>query len=389
MCSKHRQKLSWIVVVFYDWQTYDKPLYYTQQHEYIRWFVIMTSVPSSWAISWTREYKIQKKKGVIILKNLKALVVLLMSLLVFSACSEPPKPVETDIETEPPIKEATLEHSAEEDAAKAEAEKKAAEEDAAKAEAEKKAAEDAAKAEAEKKAAEEATKAEAEKKAAEDAAKAEAEKKAAETDIWKQIESSYYLSSSQGNSMLNTIDASFLQSGNLSSHTIAPTRSSINLNSHEGIETFIQNINETGLKASLLDTNTFLGLVEDDSNSVSSTALIKNGVLSQVMTGDQGKFYLFHLSSQDKELLSSSGLNCNQTTASFVFFDGFATGIVFDDGSNQMVKVYSSYQDIIPSSTILSLNKFLDTLKNSEELLTEGTQENQNLDPSKPDVTVG
>ena len=263
----------------------------------------------------------------------------------FSACSEPPKPVET----EPPIKEATLEHSAEEDAAKAEAEKKAAE----------------------------------------DAAKAEAEKKAAETDIWKQIESSYYLSSSQGSSMLNTIDASFLQSGNLSSHTIAPTRSSINLNSHEGIETFIQNINETGLKASLLDTNTFLGLVEDDSNSVSSTALIKNGVLSQVMTGDQGKFYLFHLSSQDKELLSSSGLNCNQTTASFVFFDGFATGIVFDDGSNQMVKVYSSYQDIIPSSTILSLNKFLDTLKNSEELLTEGTQENQNLDPSKPDVTVG
>ena len=323
------------------------------------------------------------------MKNLKALVVLLMSLLVFSACSEPPKPVETDIETEPPIKEAALEHSAEEDAAKAEAEKKAAEEDAAKAEAEKKAAEDAAKAEAEKKAAEEATKAEAEKKAADDAAKAEAEKKAAETDIWKQIESSYYLSSSQGNSMLNTIDASFLQSGNLSSHTIAPTRSSINLNSHEGIETFIQNINETGWKASLLDTNTFLGLVEDDSSPVSSTALIKNGVLSQVMTGDQGRFYLFHLSSQDKELLSSSGLNCNQTTASFVFFDGFATGIVFDDGSNQMVKVYSSYQDIIPSSTILSLNKFLDTLKNSEELLTEGTQENQNLDPSKPDVTVG
>ena len=335
------------------------------------------------------------------MKNLKALVVLLMSLLVFSACSEPPKPVETDIETEPPIKEATLEHSAEEDAAKAEAEKKAAEdaakaeaekkaaEDAAKAEAEKKAAEDAAKAEAEKKAAEDAAKAEAEKKAAEEAAKAEAEKKAAEADIWKQIESSYYLSSSQGSSMLNTIDASFLQSGNLSSHTIAPTRSSINLNSHEGIETFIQNINETGWKASLLDTNTFLGLVEDGSNSVSSTALIKNGVLSQVMTGDQGKFYLFHLSSQDKELLSSSGLNCNQTTASFVFFDGFATGIVFDDGSNQMVKVYSSYQDIIPSSTILSLNKFLDTLKNSEELLTEGTQENQNLDPSKPDVTVG
>ena len=336
------------------------------------------------------------------MKNLKALVVLLMSLLVFSACSEPPKPVETDIETEPPIKEATLEHSAEEDAAKAEAEKKAAEEDAAKAEAEKKAAEDAAKAEAEKKAAEDAAKAEAEKKAAEDAAKAEAEKKAAEeaakaeaekkaaeADIWKQIESSYYLSSSQGSSMLNTIDASFLQSGNLSSHTIAPTRSSINLNSHEGIETFIQNINETGWKASLLDTNTFLGLVEDDSSPVSSTALIKNGVLSQVMTGDQGRFYLFHLSSQDKELLSSSGLNCNQTTASFVFFDGFATGIVFDDGSNQMVKVYSSYQDIIPSSTILSLNKFLDTLKNSEELLTEGTQENQNLDPSKPDVTVG
>ena len=331
------------------------------------------------------------------MKNLKALVVLLMSLLMFSACSEPPKPVET----EPPIKEATLEHSAKEDAAKAEAEKKAAEEtakaeaekkaaeNAAKAEAEKKAAEEAAKAETEKKAAEDAAKAEAEKKAAEDAAKAEAEKKAAETDIWKQIESSYYLSSSQGNSMLNTIDASFLQSGNLSSHTIAPTRSSINLNSHEGIETFIQNINETGWKASLLDTNTFLGLVEDDSNLVSSTALIKNGVLSQVMTGDQGKFYLFHLSSQDKELLSSSGLNCNQTTASFVFFDGFATGIVFDDGSNQMVKVYSSYQDIIPSSTILSLNKFLDTLKNSEELLTEGTQENQNLDPSKPDVTVG
>ena len=270
------------------------------------------------------------------MKNLKALVVLLMSLLVFSACSEPPKPVETDIETEPPIKEATLEHSAEEDAAKA-----------------------------------------------------EAEKKAAETDIWKQIESSYYLSSSQGSSMLNTIDTSFLQSGNLSSHTIAPTRSSINLNSHEGIETFIQNINETGWKASLLDTNTFLGLVEDDSNSVSSTAFIKNGVLSQVMMGDQGKFYLFSLSSQDKELLSSSGLNCNQTTASFVFFDGFATGIVFDDGSNQMVKVYSSYQDIIPSSTILSLSKFLDTLKNSEELLTEGTQENQNLDPNKPDVTVG
>ena len=56
-----------------------------------------------------------------------------MSLLVFSACSEPPKPVETDLETEPPIKEATLEHSAAEDAAKAEAEKKAAE-DAAKAE---------------------------------------------------------------------------------------------------------------------------------------------------------------------------------------------------------------------------------------------------------------
>ena len=129
------------------------------------------------------------------MKNLKALVVLLMSLLVFSACSEPPKPVETDLETEPPIKEATLEHSAAEDAAKAEAEKKAAED---------------------------AAKAEAEKKAAEDAAKAEAEKKAAETDIWKQIESSYYLSSSQGSSMLNTIDASFLQSGNLSSHTIAP-----------------------------------------------------------------------------------------------------------------------------------------------------------------------
>ena len=210
-----------------------------------------------------------------------------------------------------------------------------------------------------------------------------------DSSVWKNIENSYYISPKEKASTLNIVDDELLLGSELITDTIAPTLSSINLNSHEGIENFIQNINEKGLKDSLLDTKTFLGVVEGIADPIPGTAFIKNGVVNQVITEDKGELYLFNLSPEEKEALSSSELNLNQTTAYFVFFDGFATGMVLDDGTSQMVKVYSSYQDIIPNNTILSLNKFLDTLKNSEEILTEGTEENQNLDPIKPNVTVG
>ena len=104
--------------------------------------------------------------------------------------------------------------------------------------------------------------------------------------------------------------------------------------------------------------------------------------------GDQGEFYLFGLSAREKELLSSSGLNLEQTAAYFAFFDGFANGIVFDDGVKQAVKVHSAYQDMIPKGSILLIDDPLDTLKNSEGVLTEGTQETQNLDAEKPDAVT-
>ena len=211
----------------------------------------------------------------------------------------------------------------------------------------------------------------------------------ADSNVWENIESSYYISSNEKTSTLNIVDDELLLGSEFIPDTIAPTLSCINLNSHEGIENFIQNIHENGLKDSLLDNKTFLGVVEGVADPIPGTAFIKNGVVNQVIIEDKGELYLFNLSPAEKEFLSSSELDLNQTIAYFVFFDGFATGIVFDDGSNQMVKVYSSYQDIIPSNTILSLNKFLDILKNSEEILTEGTEENQNLDPIKPNVTVG
>ena len=333
--------------------------------------------------------------------------------LILTSCSERTESVTADKEVrqeteQTEIEFADTEKKAAEEAAKAEAEKKAAEEAAkaeaekkateetAKAEAEKKAAEEAAKTEAEKKAAEEAAKTEAEKKAAEEAAKAEAEKKAAEetakaekgNDVWKKIESSYYLSSEAGSSMIDSIDGELLQGSKLNPDMIAPTRSSVNLNSYENIETIIKDVKEKGLKDSLSDTKTFLGLAQGEADPIPGTAFINNGAVSQVMVGDQGEFYLFGLSAREKELLSSSGLNLEQTAAYFAFFDGFANGIVFDDGVKQAVKVHSAYQDMIPKGSILLIDDFLDTLKNSEGVLTEGTQENQNLDAEKPDAVT-
>ena len=52
------------------------------------------------------------------------------------------------------------------------------------------------------------------------------------------------------------------------------------------------------------------------------------------------------------------------------------------------MKVHSAYQDMIPKGSILLIDDFLDTLKNSEGVLTEGTQENQNLDAEKPDAVT-
>ncbi len=327
-------------------------------------------------------------------------MVLSAVVLILTSCSERTESVTADKEVrqeteQTEIEFADTEKKAAEEAAKAEAEKKAAEE-AAKAEAEKKAAEEAAKAEAEKKAAEEAAKAEAEKKAAEEEAKTEAEKKAAEeaaksekgNDVWKKIESSYYLSSEAGSSMIDSIDGEILQGSKLNPDMIAPTRSSVNLNSYENIETFIKDVKEKGLRDSLSDTKTFLGLAQGEADPIPGTAFINNGAVSQVMVGDQGEFYLFGLSAREKELLSSSGLNLEQTAAYFAFFDGFANGIVFDDGVKQAVKVHSAYQDMIPKGSILLVDDFLDTLKNSEEVLTEGTQENQNLDAEKPDAVT-
>lgn len=238
-------------------------------------------------------------------------------------------------------------------------------------------------ADTEKKAAEEAAKAEAEKKAAEEAAKSEKG-----NDVWKKIESSYYLSSEAGSSMIDSIDGEILQGSKLNPDMIAPTRSSVNLNSYENIETFIKDVKEKGLRDSLSDTKTFLGLAQGEADPIPGTAFINNGAVSQVMVGDQGEFYLFGLSAREKELLSSSGLNLEQTAAYFAFFDGFANGIVFDDGVKQAVKVHSAYQDMIPKGSILLVDDFLDTLKNSEEVLTEGTQENQNLDAEKPDAVT-
>ena len=336
---------------------------------------------------------------------------LFVAMLILTSCSERTESVTTDkevgqetertdiefVDTEKKTTEeaakAEAEKKAAEEATKAEAEKKAAEE-AAKAEAEKKAAEEAAKTEAEKKAAEEAAKAEAEKKAAEEAAKAEAEKKPdegaakAEADVWTKMEGSYYLSLEAGSSMIDNIDDELLQGSKLSPNMIAPTRSSANLNSDENIEAFIKNVKEKGLKDSLSDTETFLGLAQGDADPIPGTAFIKNGAVSQVMVGDQGEFYLFSLSAKEKEQLFASGLNLERTAAYFAFFDGFANGIVFDDGVNQAVKVHSAYRDIIPKGSILLIDEFLDTLKNSEGVLTEGTQENQNLDNEKPNAVT-
>ena len=176
------------------------------------------------------------------MKKRRMFFVLSAVVLILTSCSERTESVTADKEVrqeteQTEIEFADTEKKAAEEAAKAEAEKKAAEE-AAKAEAEKKAAEEAAKTEAEKKAAEEAAKTEAEKKAAEEAAKAEAEKKAAEetakaekgNDVWKKIESSYYLSSEAGSSMIDSIDGELLQGSKLNPDMIAPTRSSVNLN---------------------------------------------------------------------------------------------------------------------------------------------------------------
>ncbi len=334
------------------------------------------------------------------MKKRRMFFVLSAVVLILTSCSERTESVTADKEVrqeteQTEIEFADTEKKAAEEAAKAEAEKKATEE-TAKAEAEKKAAEESAKAEAEKKAAEEAAKAEAEKKEAEEAVKAEAEKKAAEetaksekgNDVWKKIESSYYLSSEAGSSMIDSIDGELLQGSKLNPDMIAPTRSSVNLNSYENIETFIKDVKEKGLKDSLSDTKTFLGLAQGEADPIPGTAFINNGAVSQVMVGDQGEFYLFGLSAREKELLSSSGLNLEQTAAYFAFFDGFANGIVFDDGVKQAVKVHSAYQDMIPKGSILLVDDFLDTLKNSEEVLTEGTQENQNLDAEKPDAVT-
>lgn len=321
------------------------------------------------------------------MKKRRMFFVLSAVVLILTSCSERTESVTADKEVRQETEQTEIEF--------ADTEKKAAEE-AAKAEAEKKATEETAKAEAEKKAAEESAKAEAEKKAAEEAAKAEAEKKAAEetaksekgNDVWKKIESSYYLSSEAGSSMIDSIDGELLQGSKLNPDMIAPTRSSVNLNSYENIETFIKDVKEKGLKDSLSDTKTFLGLAQGEADPIPGTAFINNGAVSQVMVGDQGEFYLFGLSAREKELLSSSGLNLEQTAAYFAFFDGFANGIVFDDGVKQAVKVHSAYQDMIPKGSILLVDDFLDTLKNSEEVLTEGTQENQNLDAEKPDAVT-
>ena len=308
------------------------------------------------------------------MKKRRIFFVLSAVVLILTSCSERTESVTADKEVKQETEQTEIEF--------ADTEKKAAEE-AAKAEAEKKAAEEAENAEAEKKAAEEAAKAEAEKKAAEEAAKSEKG-----NDVWKKIESSYYLSSEAGSSMIDSIDGEILQGSKLNPDMIAPTRSSVNLNSYENIETFIKDVKEKGLKDSLSDTKTFLGLAQGEADPIPGTAFINNGAVSQVMVGDQGEFYLLGLSAQEKELLSSSGLNLEQTAAYFAFFDGFANGIVFDDGVKQAVKVHSAYQDMIPKGSILLVDDFLDTLKNSEEVLTEGTQENQNLDAEKPDAVT-
>lgn len=208
-------------------------------------------------------------------------------------------------------------------------------------------------------------------------------------DVWENIKNSYYVSQNTKTSKFNVIDDELLLGSEFIPGTIAPTLSSVNLSSHKNIKRFMSDVKEKGLKDSLLDTNTFLGVVKGKNYPVPSTAFIQDGIVSQVMMGDKGELYLFNVSNKEKRLLSSSKLNLKKTTAYFVFFDGFANGIVFDDGTKQMLKIYSSYKDIIPEDTILSLKDFLDILKNSEKILTENTDENKNLDPVKPNVTVG
>lgn len=207
------------------------------------------------------------------------------------------------------------------------------------------------------------------------------------TDVWENIENNYYANSARM-SAARVTDDSVLMGSQLNANTLTKMFTSENLNTSMGIAAFITSVETNGLQSSLSHNNTFLVTVEGATDPIAGTAIIIDGIVTQVIEEDKGDMYAFSLTLENKSRLSSSELTLTDANAYFVMLDGFMHGIVLDDGTTQMVKVISSYKDILDSD-VYSLTELITALKDNESILTALEGLNSNLDEENPDIMVG
>lgn len=103
-------------------------------------------------------------------------------------------------------------------------------------------------------------------------------------------------------------------------------------------EDFIRTVEKKGVIASLVP-DAYLSLAGNAENPRADTIIVDGEHFGTILPWDGGACYRFDLSSADRETLRKSELDLKKTKAYFIELNGLLTGIVFTDGSHEMVQV--------------------------------------------------
>ena len=133
-------------------------------------------------------------------------------------------------------------------------------------------------------------------------------------------------------------------------------------------EQFINDLNESKSLLQLSQfSNEYYALCTQENWGTGTAIVDGNGQVNQVFVGDNGDTYLFDIDTQLQHQLEESGLNLNDTSATFVSIPMYASGIVFSDGFTEYY-----YPKLIRGGTLIteklySIEEIINDIKNNSE----------------------
>ncbi len=214
---------------------------------------------------------------------------------------------------------------------------------------------------------------------------------AAEDDFWSNLEDSYYQNVPVPYSDLENSD--FLESEESLDWSKAVERysSHYDLSSAAGVEEFLSDLENGGKIADTLTSDQRLMVFVQNSSGEEGTAIINpdTNAIVGLHHEDGGEMFLMNMNNGVKQSLLNSGIDLEQTTAKQFLLEGLAHCILYTDGKVELLQPLSGYPDYMSDEKAYTTDELIDLVKSHEAELTQYEGINANLDPEKPDVTVG